>query len=120
MKETIDEIATDLNGKADVDLSNTTLSDLFVGNFMPDWSNGASKTNNTQYTASSAGYVYAYGFTQSAFVKITINGIEHIIGGREDFYGGGASCFIPINKGDTYITTGNVSTVIFYPLKGAN
>lgn len=87
---------------------------------LPDYSNAQTKSTNTQYTATQAGYVYAYGFTQSSAVKIIINDVTYEIGGRSDSYGGGASCFIPVDKNDTYKTTGNVSTVKFIPMKGAN
>jgi len=86
----------------------------------PDYNNAQTKSTNTQYTATQAGYVYAYGFTQSSAVKIIINDVTYEIGGRSDSYGGGASCFIPVDKNDTYKTTGNVSTVKFIPMKGAN
>ena len=90
-----------------------------VGWGMPDYSAGVSKSNNTQYTSDKDGFLYAYGYTQNAIIRVTINGINMPIGGRGDIYGGAICAFIPISKGDTYKFEGNVSEITFYPCKGA-
>lgn len=107
--------------KANTNMDNITSTgkETVVSWGMPDYSAGVSKSNNTQYTSDKDGFLYAYGFTQSAIVSVIINGINMPIGGRADIYGGGACAFIPISKGDTYKFGGNASTITFYPCKGA-
>lgn len=127
----IDEIATDLNGKADVDLTNTTPSSSFVSNIFtkgcPDWSAGINKT--LPFTADTDGWLYVLGSAggSSATTRsngITVNGETVYIcsvSGSTSIYTGG-SIFIPINVDDQVAdaTSGYSKTLIFYPLKGAS
>lgn len=121
----IDEIATDLNGKADTDLSNITsyLSSNFFAKLMPDYDNGVSKTPITQYTAEKDGYLYLYseGGDQSWVDNVlVIDGVtfqnKHHNAGYTSFYSN--ILFMPIKKGSVYTAT--CTTCTFYPLKGAN
>ena len=102
-----------------IDRNVATDRETVVGWGMPDYSAGVSKSNNTQYTSDKDGFLYAYGYTQNAIIRVTINGINMSIGGRGDIYGGAVCAFIPISKGDTYKFEGNVSAITFYPCKGA-
>lgn len=75
----IDDIATDLNGKADTDLSNISASASAKGAIttwgMPDYTAGVTKTNNIDYSETTNGYLIVdyTSDTNSAF-DITING----------------------------------------------
>lgn len=59
----IDDIATDLNGKADIDLSNTTgsLSNIFLNKLIPDYSSAIDITS-TISTSSTQDRSYSYPF----------------------------------------------------------
>lgn len=129
----LDEIATDLNGKADVDLSNINPTqnaiDTIVGWGAPDWDNKVSKTANTTYTAETNGWLYYIperNINNNGSVNVVINGITVI---NVEFAGGatGGNMRIPcvncyIGKGDTYkLTTGRgVDALFFVPVKGGN
>lgn len=127
----IDEIATDLNGKADVDLSNInptqTVKNTIIGWGMPDWSRAISKTAYTEYTATQRGWVNVYGTTNGHEIGLKIN--DNIVAanrahGSEDSVS--LACLCPVDAGDTYITfiatsgggSGNIDVVQFIPCKG--
>ena len=106
----IDEIATDLNGKADVDLTN--LSD--TGNIqmakasMPsdtfiDLTLGADGSN---YTSPAAGYYYFLRtLTSSGYQRLTNSTCNFASEVRTHIDGGQIANFIPVNKGDTMTVT---------------
>ena len=129
----IDEIATDLNGKADIDLSNinptATVKETITGWGMPDYANGIEKNVNTVYKADSnlcliintnantttGGYVYVGASEESVDTEIC-----HIYGNVGAY--GTVMFFIPK---DLYYKcqtgTGsptNITKVVEYPLIG--
>lgn len=130
----IDNIATDLNGKADVDLTN--VNQAGKNNIMawgiPDWTKGVKKSVNTLYVAKNNCYVTVFGVaTASNFVQLYVedeNGNPAIAIGvwpgviwsiqntRGAHDSGGA--FIP--KGYKYKGQGATESIVEYPLKGAN
>ena len=118
----IDEIATDLNGKADVDLTNTSaaLSGNFLSKLMPDYDNAITITS-VPYTAPCAGVCDIC--VSGSDIVITVNGVNVA---RDGIYVQGSSSRIIVDKNDI-ITTANgaLDTVSsypskFFPLKGAN
>ena len=120
----IDEIATDLNGKADVDLSNISASqsakNSIVAWGMPDYANGISLVGLTTYTCPSDGIINCIGVVGTAGSRL-IN-INSVLTGA---YGSGtstaSSCHILVNKNDVMTSsTALYGTAYFYPLKGVN
>lgn len=126
----IDEIATDLNGKADVDLSNISASASAKSTIMtwgnPDYSSGISVTWDSDYTCPSNGWVYASGNSQgssaSSYVYLIINGISFRVSNGTTGYVDIASLFVPVTAGDIVKGTGGANTqeIRFYPSKGAS
>lgn len=127
----IDQIATDLNGKADVDLTNVTPSQSFketaVGWGMPDYTAGISKTWNTAHLADKDYLAFVKGFGSSStncyYFAVSadasnwtgIEGLYTANGGN-----GETTAFIP--KGMYYKASAGSSnqSLIVYPLKGVN
>ena len=123
----IDEIATDLNGKADVDLSNINASQSAKNEIiswgLPDLSNAITYANDTTvHTAPSDGYILLSGRATSGSLKFYINGINIGWSWANATYATGMSWFVPVSKGDTfYIDQSYTSNVYrFYPMKGSN
>ena len=114
----IDEIATDLNGKADVDLSNINASASAKNTInswgMPDYSAGVQKSY--PFTAEYDGIANVYGASSGADTVI-INGSNQsglVFSGTN-----GVTCLL--NKGDILNVTGSQAAYIyFFPLKGAS
>jgi hypothetical protein len=133
----IDEIATDLGGKADVDLSNISASQSakneIVSWGMPDYANGISLAQSTtseqQFTIPSDG-VIAFRFYQ--YQATTFNGYVYInnelICGGYSSGGNSAQSFSAtalVSKNDIVrYKTNDAGTgyrsLVFYPMKGAN
>lgn len=134
----IDEIATDLGGKADVDLSNISASQSVKNEIvswgMPDYANGISLAQSTnseqQFTTPSDG-VIAFRFYQ--YQASTFNGYvyinnELICGGYSSGSNSGQtlSATALVNKNDIVRYKTNDSSILgyinltFYPMKGAN
>lgn len=113
----IDNIATDLNGKADVDLSNMNPSastkETIVGWGIPDYSAAIQVSSNTDYTAPCAGI-----FTSPT--DIYINGVKRF----EFFELSGSntanSMTAIVGKGDICKSTTTSGFIYFYPYKGVN
>lgn len=109
----IDEIATDLNGKADVDLSNINPASAIKAEItswgMPDYTSGVSKSANVDYTADSNGFIIAVPSIQSgeSRFKISINGTEFMFfqGYTNTDYEHLTNGCIPIAKNSTYRLT---------------
>ena len=121
----IDEIATDLNGKADTDLTNTTnkLADSFLTKLVPDYSSGISLTWNSDYTTPSSGYVFCTGNSQSSnYIYLNINSQQFVVSGSTFSGVADASILMPVDKGDVVKATGGLNSqfAYFFPLKGAN
>ena len=76
------------------------------------------------WTATMDGYIYAYAWVQSGSesASIYIDNFQIILNGgltnREGAHG--PSAFVPISRGSTFRTSGNVGTRTFIPMKGAN
>lgn len=86
----IDEVVTDLNGKADVDLSNINASQSakneIVSWGMPDYSAGISKARNINYSETTNGYLIVdYTSDTNSELEITINGTSFRF--HQGFYG---------------------------------
>ena len=123
MEADIDEIATDLNGKADTDLTNInqTGKNNIMAWGMPDYANKESKLASTQYTASCDGYLVVRVDGASVGAYITING--DIVASSGIYTNYWCVCNAPVSKGDTYAlgqTGGTYVYGYFIPLKGAN
>ena len=121
----IDAIATDLNGKADVDLANTThsLSDSFLSKLAPDYSSGISLTWNSDYTTPSSGYVFCTGNSQSSnYIYLNINSQQFVVSGSTFSGVADASILMPVDKGDVVKATGGLNSqfIYFFPMKGAS
>ena len=68
------------------------------------------------------GYVYAFAYGNLEG-HLNINGQDiHFQNGNNNQVYVGASCFVPVNKGDVYtfsLTGRSQSKMYFYPMKGA-
>lgn len=120
----IDEIATDLNGKADKDLSNVTSGafehvlntvqqsgkETIIGWGMPDYTAGVSISAANYVCPCNGIVVGAYG--------ININGSQIFTFYSYGGYNTPNSMTAPVCKGD--IINGSTSDLKFYPLKGEN
>lgn len=127
----IDEIATDLNSKADVDLSNISASQSakneIIGWGMPNWSNSISYANNTNTnTAPSDGFIMLYYVPNSGTGYFQING-QNVASCISTTYRTSACGMFVINKNDTFNITATAindsySQFVykFIPMKGAN
>lgn len=135
----IDEIATDLNSKADVDLSNISASQSakneIVSWGMPDYTNGIviSVANNseTSYTCPSKGVVIVNvtsgGNASSAYIKI-----NDITVGMDRSWSGNnlnvCNAYLTVNNGDVIKARSSMdggystdfSFIKFFPMEGAN
>lgn len=129
MEADIDEIATDLNGKLDTDLTNMAASqsakNTIMGWNIPDYANGISVNSSAgTYTAPSNGTldIAVYGGVIGHTSPIKINGVDvhssPTVGGGE--YRNNFSYLV--NKNDVITWSANAGGVnlIFYPLKGVN
>lgn len=140
----IDEIATDLNGKADVDLSNMNASasakETIVGWGIPDYSSNSaisvSFSTSTTYdtlliTAPSDGYIVGRAWATAQICRITLiikeNGTIVVQGGNcNPSTGSGNDSYsivsFPIAKGQTVHLGATIlngaGDVKFYPMKG--
>ena len=111
----IDEIATDLNGKADTDLANTTNGGkiLMSGMGMPSTTRKQlSAANGGQYTAPANGWLYIEGTSgqSTSFVNIAANM------GAVCYGSGGTaiSCYAPLKKGQKATIWYNASNIKLY------
>jgi hypothetical protein len=122
----IDEIATDLNGKADVDLTNVNSTGILnlLNWVAPDWANKESKILSTTYVASQNGWII---FTDNASgsgatsADLYINNAivasdSHNADADENHF------YVPVAKGDSYKITSTASVKYYYfvPSKGGN
>ena len=119
----IDEIATDLNGKMDIDMSNMSASqsakNAIVGWGMPDYANGISVTADADYTAPSDGWVLVND-TRAAngTSTLTINSASYEFAASAGNYWNTDFALIPVSKNDVIKLT--AGTIKFYPCKGVN
>jgi hypothetical protein len=129
----IDNIAVDLNGKADTDLSNVSASQSFKSQVItwgiPDYANGiipAHPTSSAPFTAPSDGmFVDSFYYNTSNASSLFVNGIQTKIVMRtgESYRDNKTSVTVPLSKGDViYWSTGATTTfgIGFYPFKGSN
>ncbi len=116
----INNIVSDLNGKADVDLSNTAnvLSNSFFEKIMPDYSAGVSIASS--YTTMSAGYVTLNTSGSPTYALIKVNGF--IVAKRYSNSTADTVIGAFVDKGDVveFEVSAGSTTRTFYPLKGAN
>ena len=125
----IDNIATDLNSKADIDLSNMNASasaKLEVTNWNAlDYSSEISFTWGTNFTAPSNGIIMlgrnGYGGATAGYYWTLNNGSRHCFGGNNS---GVFQMVIPVSKGDVLSMVGGNNDAgnysYFYPVKGVN
>lgn len=121
----IDEIATDLNGKADTDLSNINASqsakDAIIEWGLPDYSAGIVVQNaNIPYVAPANGFIIARFAATSAATggrSVTVNGsVVCIVEANQ-----GTEFTVPVSAGDVLDIPVATSTALngnFYPCKG--
>lgn len=115
----IDEIATDLNGKADIDLSNMnptqTVKNTIVGWGMPDYSSGVSKTK-ANGSVSGKGYLLFTTNQNVDICNITIGTTVFKIGGN---YNTLDTLFVPVDNNSYSCSNWSIiNTLVFIPLKG--
>jgi hypothetical protein len=123
----LNEIATDLNGKADVDLGNINptqnIKDMIVGWGIPDYSAGVSVSDTGTFICPSDGCI---GFRTSD--ANNTNASTPYVNGTRVVANGWCSthCYYPftffVSKNDVVTWTNNSydSVITFFPLKGAN
>ena len=129
----IDEIATDLNGKAGTDLSNINASQSAKNEIIswgiPDYSAGISVTyplSGNPFTAPSHGIFCAWGKPTSAAIRPIINGIQQDylrLGELANGSGGYTGRSYLLSKNDVIYFNNSYDDLdgcTFYPLKGAN
>lgn len=113
----VGQVMEELSNK--VNVSNTSWAASAV---TPDFSAGINQDLDTPYTASMPGYVYAFAYGNLEG-HLNINGQDiHFQNGNHNQVYVGASCFVPVNKGDVYtfsLTGRSQSKMYFYPMKGA-
>jgi len=122
----IDEIATDLNGKADVDLTNTVPAQSFINSSTGwtriDFANGISLTINSDYTCPSDGclYVRSVHVEGAAIPKLTINSTTFDTAIASGGYVDTSTFFVSVSKNDVVkLSTGYTNQqLVFFPLKG--
>ena len=119
----IDEIATDLNGKADVDLTNVNQSgkNKAMSWCAPDYANKESKNVNTTYTASSDGYLIVRVDGASVGSMIYIN--NELVSTSGIYTSWYCVTNAVVSKGNTYSfgqSGGAFQYAYFVPMKGAN
>lgn len=108
------------NGKVDLDFNNMNPSENAKSTIrswgMPDYASTVSRSNNTQYTADTDGYLVICGWGNS---NVIIDGISFRVGGRGHNYEAHDTSVWMIQKGTVY-TTPNLSNSQhkFIPLKG--
>ena len=108
----IDEIATDLNGKADVDLTNVNSSgtSLASGWSMPssNYINLTLGASGTTYTAPANGWFYAGGSSTGGWVKMVCSGLSLI---NYIPSGNGSYLAMPAKKGAILTLQYNQTTI---------
>ena len=130
----IDALATDVNGKADVDLTNiapsSSAKSTIIGWVMPDYSAGVSKAWDTALQAEVDGWIEVAGGTNNAgyasyHLYISKNGTDFVSTMASLYtntqYGNDIK-IVPIPKNYYYKADGgsNSHSLIFYPCKGEN
>lgn len=119
----IDEIATDLNGKADRDFDNTIPSQRFKNNsinwVVPSYPDVITVTGTTTFIAPTAGLIYMRG-QGNRHISFTINGQTEVglAGGSATNAGWVSYAYLAQN--DVCQIVGGPNVVYFYPAKGAN
>lgn len=103
----IDEIATDLNGKADVDLANVNNSGrvLMSSVGMPSPTKNIQLTlgsSGTEYIAPANGWVLLEGEASANFQHVTVNATNGVKSASSVANGQLAKATIPVLKGQTY------------------
>ena len=121
------EAATLLSSKANKDmdnLSNTGKSQI-VALCAPDYSAGTSRSNNTEYTANTNGWLefFIYSYSTNTKAYLYINGVEkEICIGKSPDHLSTNYCLIPIKSGTTYKIifshTESSQYINFYPCIG--
>lgn len=127
----IDNIATDLNGKADTDLENTTtkLADSFLSKIMPDYENQVTGSGGNWVQCSKDSFICIWGddpFTEDYYCYVSPdNGTTtYMVGRRYDDTNGNTeiTSFTFLCPKNWYFrcTSEHTPSYCIYPLKGAN
>lgn len=131
----IDNISTDLNGKADVDLTNVEVSTAFIQQStswgIPDYNSGISLpvTVGSTYTPTTDGVLRVNRVhtnqENNREITVLIDGVSVVMASGYNNYSGqfGVSIYVYIGKGSLMQITKNdtnSSSITFFPLKGAN
>ena len=110
----IDEIATDLNGKADVDLTNCTdvANIKMAHNAMPSntYINLTLGASGSTYTAPADGYVY-FSTTTGGYVNVGVEGLPHVTNGSN---GQWLHVQVPVAKGQSYNISYSFNSVQYF------
>lgn len=121
-------LSESLTSKADVDLSNTTVSRTFKEMIMswliPDYTSPTTLTAGTIFVAPCHGYLNcadARSGTGSGTVKITVNGVNIRVWEWQGNYAANTYQYI-VAKNDHILVTVQEAALacVFYPMKGAN
>ena len=116
----IDEIATDLNGKMDIDMSNMNASqsakNTIVGWGLPDYT-ARIIISTGSYTPPSDGLIIVSGGDNNQNKYINVNGAR--AAGAWVASSTSTDIMAFVQKGDSVTTAGSGVDVYFYPLKGA-
>ena len=108
------------NDKANVDANNFSNDGKteIVSWLVPDLANGISKTASTTYTADQDGWIYCEGASWSDNI-LKIDNVKVWRNYVTNADGTDGSIRTIIKKNSTYIATGNITSFVFYPMKGA-
>lgn len=118
----IDNVITDLNGKADKDLSNMDISPVVRSSFiewvMPDYNNAISYNDTNVHTAPNNGFLFIDA--PAADCKLLINGILVATSVHFSNSNTGITGCYPLSKGDTFNITviAALRYYAFMPAKG--
>lgn len=129
----IDALVTDVNGKADVDLSNTSPSSMFKSNSvswcMPDYENQITGSSKNWVQCSKDSFICIWGFdsyTEDFKAQVSPNNGTDIftVGVRSDDVNSNTqtTSFTFLCPKNWYFrcTSEGIPTYVIYPLKGAN
>lgn len=136
----IDEVATDLNGKADTDLNNVSPSTSFYTDVynniydnvknriktdilplgMPNYNAGINMANGSIAPYDGFLRMGADPSNSNNWATVHINYVEVYRYKHNDGYPQACDSWAPISKGDIITTADNIVILTLYPLKGAN
>lgn len=126
IKSNVSSVQATLQNNID-QLSNTvnTFIENIYTNIAPNYSAGVVRQRKTLYTASTAGWVYAFCLNNLSESFLKVNGVSLSVSkSTHSNTSCGAGTMVFVAKGDTYILEGGLEsqtqyhTLIFYPCRG--